>query len=192
MWSTGAGVSIIFAFLTQRNIESMFVGTGLALVLISGCLILALRNLRMGVISLLPNLTPPVFAFGLWALLVGEIGLYASAVTAAALGLIVDFTVHFLSKYLRARREAGVSAEDGVRYAFRTVGTALWVSAFVLIAGFSALMLSDFIINSYLGLMTAMIVAIALVTDFTLLPAFLLLLDRKRKPISHAHAREAL
>lgn len=179
MTARGTGVAIIFSFLTERNVKSMFLGTGIAIVLISGCLILALRDVRMGVISLLPNITPPIFAFGVWAILVGVVGLYASAVTAAALGLIVDFTVHFLSKYKRARAEQGLSAEDGVRYAFQTVGTALWVSALVLVAGFSALMLSDFVVNANLGLMTAMIIVIALITDFFLLPAILLLLDAK-------------
>ncbi|MCG8507175.1 MAG: MMPL family transporter [Sphingomonadales bacterium] len=191
MWATAGGVSVLFSFLTQRNIESMFVGTGLALVLISFCLVFALRSVKMGVVSLLPNLTPPVFAFGVWALIVGEVGLYASAVTAAALGLIVDFTVHFLSKYLRGRTEKGLGAEAGIRYAFESVGSALWISAFVLIAGFSALMLSDFVINSYLGMMTAMIIAIALVTDFTLLPAVLMTIERSRRRTHDENAHNA-
>lgn len=189
MWATAGGVTVLFAFLTQRNIESMFVGTALALVLISFCLIFALRNIRMGLVSLLPNLTPPIFAFGVWALIVGEVGLYASAVTAAALGLIVDFTVHFLSKYLRGRDEKGFGAEAGIRYAFESVGSALWISALVLIAGFSALMLSDFVINSYLGVMTAMIIAIALVTDFTLLPAVLMTIERSRRRANDENVR---
>ena len=177
MHTLGSGVSLIFAYLTERNVRSMIGGTAVALVLISGCLMLALRSVRMGVISLMPNLTPPIFAFGIWAVVVGQIGLYSAAVTAAALGLIVDFTVHFLSKYQRARNERGLGAEDGVRYAFRTVGAALWISAFVLIAGFGALMLSDFVTNANLGLMTALIIFIALVTDFLVLPAILLVLD---------------
>ncbi len=179
MHSMGSGVSVIFSFISQRNVRAMFVGTSIALVLISGCLFLALRSFRVGLISLLPNLMPPVYAFGIWAIIVGEVGMYSAIVVPTALGLIVDFTVHFLSKYMRARRERGESPDEAVRYAFRTVGAALWISAFVLVAGFTALMFSDFVINAYLGIMTSMIIVIALITDFLLLPSVLLFVERR-------------
>jgi uncharacterized protein len=178
MSSVGSGITIIFAYLTERNMIGMTTGTGLAILLISLCLVVALRSLKMGVISLLPNFLPPIIAFGIWAIINGEIGQYAAMVTAVSLGLIVDFTVHFLSKYLRARRERGMDAADGIRYAFETVGSALWISAFVLIAGFSVLTLSDFQMNAYLGLFVAIIIAVALVLDFLLLPAILMLADK--------------
>ncbi|MDX1580297.1 MAG: MMPL family transporter, partial [Alphaproteobacteria bacterium] len=176
--SLGSGVTIIFAFLTQRNMYSMTFGTALAIVLISGCLVLALRSLKLGVMSLAPNFLPPIIAFGIWALVVGEIGQYAAMVTATALGMIVDFTVHFLSKYLRARREDGVDVAAGIRYAFNTVGSALWVTAVVLIVGFTVLAFSDFALNANLGIFVALIVAVALVADFLILPAMLMLLER--------------
>ncbi len=184
MQSRGSGVTIIFSYITQRNIRSMLVGTSIALVLISGCLFIALRSFRVGLISLLPNLMPPIYAFGIWAAVVGQIGMYSAIVVPTALGLIVDFTVHFLSKYMRARRERGEDPAEAVRYAFRTVGSALWISAFVLVAGFSALMLSDFVINSYLGIMTAMIIVIALITDFLLLPSALIFMERRHVRVS--------
>lgn len=180
MHGVGSGVTVIFSFLTSRNVKAMFLGTALALLMISASLFISLRNLKAGLISLVPNLAPPLFAFGLWAIISGEVGLWAAAVTATSLGMIVDFTVHFLSKYLRGRRERGLDADESVRYAFNMVGAALWISAFVLIAGFSALMMSDFKVNAYLGLVTAMIILIALITDFLLLPALLLLIDRKK------------
>jgi predicted RND superfamily exporter protein len=159
----------------------MIQGTGIAFILISLTLMLALRSVRMGMISLIPNFLPPVVVFGIWSMLYGEIGLYAAFVTSTALGLIVDFTVHFLSKYLRARRERGLGPEDGIRYAMDNVGSALWVSAAVLIAGFAALTLSDFLINSLMGVLTSMIIAVALVFDFLFLPALLLAFDKEKR-----------
>jgi predicted RND superfamily exporter protein len=94
------------------------------------------------------------------------------------MGIVVDDTVHFLSKYLRARRDQGLSAEDAVRYAFRSVGVALWVTTLVLVVGFSMLGISDFKLNEDMGLMVAIIISIALVFDFLLLPPLLILLDR--------------
>ena len=63
---------------------------------------LALKSWRYGLLSLIPNLVPAGIAFGIWALIDGEIGLGLSVVTAMTLGIVVDDTIHFLSKYLRA------------------------------------------------------------------------------------------
>jgi len=82
----------------------------------------ALRSVKIGLISLVPNLVPAAMGFGLWALWIGEVGLSLSIVTSMTLGIVVDDTVHYLSKYLRARREHGLNAEEAVRYAFKTVG----------------------------------------------------------------------
>jgi predicted RND superfamily exporter protein len=95
------------------------------------------------------------------------------------LGIVVDDTVHFLRKYLRARREDGLSAEDAVRYAFHTVGSALWTTSIVLIAGFLVLTWSSFEINSGMGLLTAITIGLALLADFLLLPTLLMTLDNK-------------
>lgn len=173
---------VMFAYISERNIEGMLVGTGIAFTLISISLILALRNLKLGLISLVPNLVPPAMAFGIWALLVGEIGLAGSVVTATSLGIIVDATVHFLSKYRRARVGHGADAAQAVRYAFSTVGKALWVTTAILVAGFAVLSLSTFAVNAVLGQLTAIALVCAIVTDFLLLPALLLWLDGKPQP----------
>src|SRR5690606_856178 len=136
LYTQGASPAVMFAHIGQRNIKSMLIGTTLALILISGVLIVALRSWKYGLISLLPNLLPGIVAFGLWGLLVGQIGLALSVVAGMTLGIVVDDTVHFLSKYLRARREKNLNAEDAVRYAFASVGVALFVTTLVLMAGF--------------------------------------------------------
>ncbi|MEN8761281.1 MAG: efflux RND transporter permease subunit [Thiogranum sp.] len=175
----GASPAIMFSHIGARNIRSMLTGTTLALVLISFILIFALRSLRIGLISIIPNLVPAGMAFGLWGMLVGEIGLALSVVTGMTLGIVVDDTVHFLSKYLRARREDGLSAAEAVRYAFHTVGKALWTTSVVLIAGFLVLTRSPFELNSAMGLVSALTIGLALFADFLLLPTLLMKLDKK-------------
>lgn len=172
------GPFVLFAYISERNIEAMLSGTLFAFILISLILGLSLRSVKLGLISLAPNLFPAFMAFGVWAIVVGEVGLASSVVTATALGIIVDDTVHFLSKYRRARRQYGHDATEAVRYAFHTVGTALWVMTVILIAGFGVLALSAFEINASMGLLTALALAIALVVDFLLLPPLLIALDR--------------
>ena len=174
MLTHGASPAVMFANIGMRNMKSMISGTVLALVLISFILIVALRSVSIGLLSLAPNLLPAAAAFGVWALLVGEVGVSLSIVISMTLGIVVDDTIHFLTKYLRGRREKGLDAEGAIRYAFSTVGTALWVTTIVLMAGFSVLAFSAFKMNSGMGLMTAITIGIALLLDFLLLPPLLM------------------
>ena len=175
--TTASGPFVMFAYISERNIQTMLVGTAVAFTLISLTLVVALRSIRLGLISLVPNMVPALMAFGIWAIAVGEVGLASSVVTATSLGIIVDATVHFLSKYRRARVGYGYDAVGSVRYAFATVGTALWVTSAILIAGFAVLSLSTFSINATMGLLTAITLGMALLVDFLLLPPLLLALD---------------
>jgi uncharacterized protein len=177
----GASPSIMFAHIGKRNIISMLTGTTVALILISLVLIIALKSVKYGLISLIPNLFPAGVAFGIWGLVVGEVGLALSIVTAMTLGIVVDDTIHFMSKYIRARKEKSLSSHDAVRYAFKNVGVALWVTSAVLIAGFMVLAQSNFELNSGMGLMTSIIIAVALVLDFLLLPPLLMAIDSDKK-----------
>ena len=170
----GTSPTIMFAHIGHRNIRSMLEGTTVALVLISAILVFALRSLRIGLLSLVPNLVPIAMAFGLWGMLVGQVGLALSVVSGMTLGIVVDDTVHFLSKYLRARREKGLSSHDAVRYAFHTVGTALWVTSLVLVLGFGILAFSKFELNSGMGLLTSITIGLALLADFFFLPPLLM------------------
>ncbi|MCG7897917.1 MAG: MMPL family transporter [Candidatus Thiodiazotropha lotti] len=180
MRSDGASPSVMFAHIGSRNIIAMLKGTTTALIIISLILVVALRSLRIGGISLIPNLVPMGMAFGLWGLTVGEVGLALSVVSGMTLGIVVDDTVHFLSKYLRARREKNMSGEDAVRYAFSTVGTALWVTSLVLMVGFGILAFSHFQLNAGMGLLTAITLGLALVADFLFLPPLLIYFGGKK------------
>ncbi|MDZ4261034.1 MAG: efflux RND transporter permease subunit, partial [Pseudomonadota bacterium] len=180
MLSDGSSPAIMFAHIGQRNIESMLKGSVIALALISLTLIVSLRSFKVGLISLVPNLVPATIAFGIWGIFVGQVGLSLSVVVGMTLGIIVDDTVHFLSKYLRARREQGLSGEDAVRYAFANVGNAMWVTSVALVSGFLMLSLSAFELNSGMGLLTAITIVVALLADFLFLPALLLKFEESR------------
>jgi hypothetical protein len=179
MHISGTGLSLIWAHITHRNIRSMLRGSFGALLLISIIMTVALRSLRLGLISLVPNLVPPAMAFGVWGFINGQVGLALSVVVAMTIGIVVDDTVHFLSKYERARREQEMSPAQAVRYAFQTVGTAMWVTTVALVAGFSLLTLSRYRMSSEMGLMCAIVIGLALLMDFLLLPSFLLKIDRR-------------
>uniref|UniRef100_UPI00356814C7 efflux RND transporter permease subunit n=1 Tax=Neptunomonas sp. TaxID=1971898 RepID=UPI00356814C7 len=172
-----ASPSLMFSHIGQRNIQSMLIGITFALILISALLGIALKSVRYGLISLIPNLAPAAMGFGFWYFIDGQVGLALSVVAGMTLGIVVDDTVHFLSKYRHARIDKGKSAEDAVRYAFASVGRALWITTLVLVVGFLVLAQSSFKVNADMGLLTAITIMIALIVDFLFLPPLLMKLD---------------
>ena len=177
-----ASPPLMFSHIGKRNIKSMLIGTLTALVLISALLGVALRSLKLGILSLAPNLIPAGIAFGIWGFWVSEVGLALSVVTAMTLGIVVDDTVHFLSKYIYARRQRNEGTRKAIVYAFHSVGKALWITTLVLSVGFMILSLSSFKINSDMGLLTAITIIIALIVDFILLPILIMLFDSDDAP----------
>ena len=152
-------------------------GFKLALVL-APFLLVVFRNIRVGLICLVPNFVPAAMTFGLWGYLSGVIGLGASVVVAVAIGIIVDDTIHFVSKYMSGRQQ-GLSSAEAVRATFRAVGPALWATTAILVAGFLVFAASGYEPSWTLGVLVSITITIALIADVLLLPALLMAVDRK-------------
>ncbi len=187
--SEGTGLDVVFANISQRNIESVVVGTAIALALISFILIFVFKSLKLGLISLIPNLVPAAMAYGAWGMFMGRIDLALSIVGTMSLGLVVDDTIHFLSKYRHARIELMQDVYGAIRYSFQTVGIAMLVTSIVLALGFGFLFLSHFSPTWGMGVLLATTIIFALVVDFLLLPGLLVLFDRK--PYSNAELEKS-
>lgn len=175
----GSGISTMFAHVGKQNIESMLSGSIIAIILITITLLFALSSFKFGMLSLLPNTFPAMIAFGCWGVAVGEVDLGIAVIFSLTLGIVVDDTVHFFSKYLRARQVLSRSPQEAVHYAFHMVAKPLVITTLVLVAGFSVLMLSTFNVNAKMGIMVSATIAIALIFDFLLLPALLMKFDKK-------------
>jgi uncharacterized protein len=180
--ANGTGATLLFSHIGQRNSVSMISGEIVSIALISLILMFVLRSIGLGLLSLIPNLVPAGMAFGIWGLTVGQVGMASSVVAAMTLGILVDDTVHFLSKYQHARKDLNLDPEAALRYAFSSVGSALWITSAVLIMGFGLFTLSSFKINYEMGFLTAIIFALGLFAEFLLIPPILLAYeDMKRK-----------
>ena len=170
---------MIFARLAQRNLESILRGTFIGMALISLILIWVFRSLRLGLISLVPNFIPPIMGFGLWGYFVGQVSFPATMTMIIAFGVIVDDTIHFMTKYRKGRLD-DLSGADAVRYAFRSTGHALFTTSAVLAAGFVVFAFSGYEGIWILGLMVTMMVVLGIIVDFLLLPPLLLAFDRRK------------
>ena len=177
MYAEATSPTVMFSHITERNIHSMLWGTVIAFTLITLVMIVALRSVKYGLISLLPNVIPATLAIGIWSVLVGEAGFSIAFVASVTLGIIIDDTVHFLSKFNYAK-QGGQSSQQAVSYALEHVGGALISTSIILVVGFSVLMLSGFKLNFVLGALSALTIAIALLVDFTFLPAVLRFSDK--------------
>jgi predicted RND superfamily exporter protein len=173
------GMVSMFAHISERNIRGMIKSTALALVLISITLVFAFKSLKFGLFSLIPNVVPALMTFGFWGLIVGYVNMAVSYIAAMSLGIVVDDTIHFLSKYLRARRDLGLAPEEAIRATFHSVGMALLTTSIILAAGFAVLFFSGFEVNAVMGILMAIAIVFALLADFFLLPVLLLIIDRE-------------
>lgn len=179
MRAIGSGATVIFAHQSATNIRGMVSGTTLSLVLICLLTFAAMRSVRYGVLSLVPNILPFIMTFGIWTLLRGSAGMEVSIVVSATAGVIVDNCVHFITKYLRGRNEKGLSTTEAILYAYENVGNALVFTSLTLLAGYSVLMLSAFSLNSSLGIFSVMTTALALLVVMILLPAIISIFDKE-------------
>jgi hypothetical protein len=179
MYTNGSGISLLFANIGRRNFQSMFWGTLTTCLLIGSLLVWISRSFKLGLISMLPNLLPMLWGFGLWGVLVGKMGMSLAVVASLTLGIVVDDTLHVFAHYGAARRR-GLSVTDALMEAYADVGVAVWVTSTALVGGFCVLMLSSFILTIHLGALTALILLLAMLAEFWLVPPLLLWLDKDR------------
>ncbi len=177
---TGAtGVTIVGAYSVMRNIVNMLLGTFIAMSIVSLLLIFAFKSLRFGLLSLIPNFFPAIISMGIWGYAVGTVTIAASIVTAIAFAIVVDDTIHILSKYLKSRAE-GKSPSESIVPTFQLVGRPLLSTTLIFALAFFVFGASGLATNETLGVLVGMTVTIALVADFLLFPPLLLALDKHK------------
>jgi len=174
----GASLSLMFAHIGERSISGMFGGMLGSLLLESLFVMLVFGALRLGFASFVGNLVPIGMAFGAWGLLNGNIDLGLTIVLGISFSVVVDDTIHFISKYERARRK-GLSTEDAIRSSFRAVGFALLTTTLVLALGFAWLANSNIQVTVNTAIVTGITIVFALLIDLFLLPILFLLIDRR-------------
>lgn len=183
MEAKGISINVLFSNVSWINIRSM-IGTTIASMLVIAVIVgVALRSTTYGLLSILMNLLPSIVGFGVWGLLIGQIGLAASVITAMTIGLIVDDTIYFLIMY-QAARKRGLTSEQSINEVFETVGTAMLVITVSLAVGFGVLIASGFEVNRSLGAQTTIVILANLFIDWLMLPPLLRLMDRRRNRVN--------
>jgi predicted RND superfamily exporter protein len=180
MASPATGLSMAYAYLSKVNVDAMINGTFVALTLISLTMLLVLRDWRLALLSLLPNLVPAIQSLGIWGWTAGEVNLAVSVVASISFGIIVDDTTHLLAKFAQARAR-GLDRRAATEETLSEVGFAVILTSFVLISGFIILSISGFAVSHQMGLLTAITVGIAVFAEFCMMPALLMWSRKERR-----------
>ena len=178
--------SILYARLNKMISLQLMEGFTLSFLLITATLLVGLKSVRYGLLSMMPNLFPATIVFGVWGLLVGELSPYILMLFSISIGLVVDDSVHVLSKYIVARRE-GESPEAAVQYSLDKAGSAITITTLSLAVGTFILVLSNTFYYQNVALLLTPIIIVALLLDLLFLPPLLVRFDNwldRRKPSS--------
>ncbi|NND66350.1 MAG: MMPL family transporter [Halioglobus sp.] len=187
----GSG-SVVYARLNQTISKQLLEGFTLSFLLITLTMLVGLRSVRYGLLSIVPNLFPVTIVFGVWGLFVGELSPYILMLFSISIGLVVDDSVHVLSKYIAARRD-GKSPEDAVQYSLDRAGSAITITTAALAMGTVILVFSNTYYYQNVALMLTPIIVVALLLDLLFLPPLLVKFDRwlEGRGISMAGAGKA-
>ncbi|KIX12572.1 efflux RND transporter permease subunit [Dethiosulfatarculus sandiegensis] len=159
----------------------------LAFMVITFLMILLIGSIRLGVLSMFPNLLPIFITMGIMGWFNIPLDMYTMLIGSIAIGLAVDDTVHFMHNFRRYYFETNNVAES-IRLTLFTTGRAMLVTSIVLCAGFFLYMFASMNNLFHFGLLTGTTILLALAADFFLAPALMVLAHKKDKPEASAQA----
>jgi len=174
------GVPVMFGLLMQQAVPGMILSMLMSLGLITASMIWAFKSLKLGLLSMIPNVWPVLFLYGTLGLMGYAVDLSIAVVAMITLGIAVDDTIHFLAKFLHAFHKKN-NTKEAILHTFRETGGALMMTSIILVAGFGILIFSSFRINANLGGLSAVIIALALLADFIITPAVLITLFKPKE-----------
>jgi predicted RND superfamily exporter protein len=164
------GSTVLSADLVGKIVRSLMNSMALAIGLISVLMALLFRNIRMVMISLIPNLLPLIVTGATMAIFNVDIKPSTAVIFTIAFGIAVDDSIHFLARF-RVELGRGLPIHDALTVAIQKTGRAIIITSMILLAGFGTLISSDFVSTAMMGVMVSATIFSALIADLFLLPA---------------------
>lgn len=172
--------TIRWARLDQAIASELMKGFSLSFILITLTMLVGLRSFTYGTISILPNVAPATIVFGFWGVFIGELSPYILMLFSISIGLVVDDSVHMLSKYITARKR-GNTPEEAVNYSLDKAGSAITITTVSLSIGVFILVFSNTFHFQNVALLLAPIIIVAWLLDLLYLPTLLIRFDNWRE-----------
>lgn len=169
------GISPLLAIIMEKAINSSALSYVIAFGLISMMMMLLVGNVKIGLISMIPNMLPILFLSTVMVIFDMPLDMFTMLIGAIALGLAVDDTVHFMHNFRRYELEYN-DVDKAVRLTLMGTGRAIVVTSLVLSVGFLVLLFASMSSMFNFGVLTATAIFIALLADFFLVPAIMKLM----------------
>lgn len=180
MQVTVTGIMSLFGRIIHAAIYSAAQSYGIALVVITVMMVVLIGNLRLGFISMIPNLAPIFSVLGFMGWMSIQLDMFTMLIASIAIGLAVDDTIHFMYNFRRYYEETGEVAE-AVKHTLHTAGRAMLTTSIVLSIGFFIFMFASMNNLFYFGLLTGFAIILALLADLLLAPALMAVVVDSRK-----------
>jgi predicted RND superfamily exporter protein len=175
--ATVQGQTVIFSSMQSGITDTLIVSISLTLLIVMIAMFVIYKDIKLLWLFMLPNLAPIVLTAGFMGYLGIRIDVGVAISAAVILGIAVDDTIHFFSKYFKARKTE--SFEDAIDYVLKHSGNAMILTTFILSFTFGIFTVSRFIPNINFAIVTITALNIALILDLVLLPALLSLFDKR-------------
>ncbi len=173
------GISVLLSIIMEKSINSSAISYLIAFGLISIMMIILVGNIKIGLISMIPNMLPILFLSTIMVIFDMPLDMFTMLIGAIALGLAVDDTVHFMHNFRRYELEYN-DVDKAVRLTLMGTGRAIVVTSIVLSVGFLVLLFASMSSMFNFGVLTASAIFIALLADFFLVPAIMKLMIRNK------------
>jgi len=160
-------------------IHSMVKSYAIALSVITVLMILLIGRIRIGLLSMIPNLAPILLMLGVIGFFKLPLDLFTMMVASIAIGLAVDDTIHFMHNFRRYYDQSGDPVQ-AVHETLQTAGRAMLVTTIVLSVGFFIFAFATMSNVRNFGLLTGFTIVMALLADYLLAPALMVLINKKR------------
>ena len=180
MQVAATGIMSLFGRIIHAAIYSAAQSYAIALVVITVMMIVLIGNLKLGLISMIPNLTPIITVLGLMGWLSINLDMVTMLIASIVIGLAVDDTIHFMYNFKRYYKQTG-DLHEAVENTLLTAGRAMLTTSVVLSFGFYIFMFAAMNIFFYFGLLAGSAVLLALWADLLLAPALMAFLTDKQK-----------
>jgi len=171
------GIKAVMGAIFYELIYSMARSYVLAVLIITPLMIFLIGSVRLGLVSMIPNLAPIVLTLGIMGYCDWPLDAITLLIGSIALGLAVDDTIHFMHNFQRYYAQSGDS-ERAIRQTLSTTGHAMLFTSVVLAAGFMVYTLSIMSNLRHFGLLTALCIALAFLADVLFAPALVTVLRR--------------
>ncbi len=174
------GQTAMFAHMQHDVTNTLIQSITLAVIMISIIMLLIFRNWRMLPLFIAPNILPIMLVVGVMGWLSIDIDMGVAIAGAIIIGVAVDDTIHFMVKYIEARKR-GDDLKTSLEYVMSYAGSAIIFTTIILSIAFLVFVFSDFNPNYHFGIVTASALIIAVLVDLVALPALLVMIDNREK-----------